>query len=162
MLALDALIPAPFGFIGVRCRDGAAEMRAGDEVQLLCHALPVKPIPHPRALTLAQQLVAYLHDPHAPLDMPQPPAGTVFQQRVWQAMRAIPVGQTCTYGQLAAQIGSGPRAVANACGANPLPLFNPCHRVVAQHGLGGFMQSQPGGLAIKRWLLAHEGASHVF
>ena len=77
--------------------------------------------------------------------------------RVWQAIAAIPLGQTRTYGQLAHQIGSGPRAVANACGANHLTLLIPCHRVVAQNGIGGFMQSTPNGLVVKKWLLKHEG-----
>jgi methylated-DNA-[protein]-cysteine S-methyltransferase len=85
--------------------------------------------------------------------------GTAFQRRVWQAIAAIPVGQTRTYGQIARQIGSGPRAVANACGANNTPLLIPCHRVVAQNGIGGFMQSKQNGLLIKQWLLAHEGVS---
>ena len=53
----------------------------------------------------------------------------------------------------------GARAVANACGANPLPILIPCHRVVAARGLGGFMQGSPEGLAIKQWLLQHEGVN---
>jgi methylated-DNA-[protein]-cysteine S-methyltransferase len=84
--------------------------------------------------------------------------GTVFQQRVWQAIASIPLGQTRSYGQLAEQLNSGPRAVANACGANRIPLIIPCHRVLAKNGLGGFMQGKKNGLNIKRWLLAHEGA----
>ncbi|HAJ71366.1 MAG TPA: cysteine methyltransferase, partial [Methylophilaceae bacterium] len=76
----------------------------------------------------------------------------------WSAISAIPLGQTRTYSELAAQIGSGPRAVANACGANHLPLVVPCHRVVAKNGLGGFMGGKEAGLKIKKWLLQHEGA----
>lgn len=155
-IALDALIPAPFGFIGVYCHADNTHSAAMDEIHLLQHALPVRTPVHPRAAAWAAQIEAYLADPHAPLQAALPAVGTPFQQRVWQAMRAIPVGQTLSYGALAAQLGSGPRAVANACGANRLPLFNPCHRVVAQHGLGGFMQGHPAGLAIKHWLLAHE------
>ena len=147
---LDALVPAPFGFVGVRCYD------QGEELQFLLHALPLKTRPNPRARAAADQIAAYLENPHMVWQPIAPCSGTPFQQRVWAAMREIPVGETCTYGQLAAAIKSGPRAVANACGANPLPLFNPCHRVVASNGLGGFMQGIPGGLEIKRWLLAHE------
>lgn len=148
--ALDALIPAPFGFVGVRSDE------TGETLQFLLHALPVKASPNPRAQAVADQVVAYLENPHMVWQTIQSNRGTPFQQRVWQAMRSIPVGETWTYSQLAVAVGSGPRAVANACGANPVPLFNPCHRVVASNGLGGFMQGIQGGLEIKRWLLTHE------
>jgi methylated-DNA-[protein]-cysteine S-methyltransferase len=64
-----------------------------------------------------------------------------------------------TYQAIAQQLGSGARAVANACGANHLPLFVPCHRVVAKSGLGGFMCGHPHGQWIKTTLLKHEGVS---
>lgn len=147
---LDALIPAPFGFVGVRSD------ATGETLQFLLHALPVKASPNPRAQAVADQVAAYLENPYMDWQPIQSRRGTPFQQRVWQAMRKVPVGETWTYSQLAAVVGSGPRAVANACGANPLPLFNPCHRIVASNGLGGFMQGIAGGLEIKRWLLAHE------
>jgi len=147
---LDALVPAPFGFVGVRCDD------TGETLQFLLHALPVRPKPNPRAQAIAKQVAAYLENPQHAWQPIISHRGTPFQQRVWQAMREIPVGETRTYSQLAAAVQSGPRAVANACGANPLPLFNPCHRIVASNGLGGFMQGIDGGLDIKRWLLAHE------
>jgi methylated-DNA-[protein]-cysteine S-methyltransferase len=82
--------------------------------------------------------------------------GTPFQRRVWQALLDIPLGETRTYGEIAEAIGSpgAARAVGSACGANPLPLFIPCHRAVAAGGkLGGFS----GGLGIKKKLLAWEG-----
>lgn len=82
---------------------------------------------------------------------------TPFQQAIWRAMRRIPRGSTETYAEVARQAGR-PRAVraaGGACGANPLPLFIPCHRVVAANGrLGGFSS----GLGWKQWLLAVEGA----
>ena len=147
---LDALVPAPFGFVGIRSDI------SGETLQFLLHALPLKANPNPRASAVAEQVATYLSNPHTVWQPIQSSRGTPFQQRVWQAMREIPVGETRTYAQLAAAVQSGPRAVANACGANPLPLFNPCHRIVASHGLGGFMQGIAGGLEIKRWLLAHE------
>lgn len=150
---LDALVPAPFGFVGVRCYE------AGEELQFLLHALPVRSAPNPRAQKVADQIAEYLENPAFEWKPITPCRGTAFQQRVWKAMREIPVGETWTYGQLAAAVKSGPRAVANACGANPLPLFHPCHRVVASNGLGGFMQGINGGLEIKRWLLKHEQGS---
>jgi methylated-DNA-[protein]-cysteine S-methyltransferase len=76
-------------------------------------------------------------------------------------MQSIPAGETRTYGELAKAIGSSARAVGGACGANPIPLVVPCHRVVGAGGsLGGFMGAREEGfeLMIKRWLLAHEAA----
>jgi methylated-DNA-[protein]-cysteine S-methyltransferase len=88
------------------------------------------------------------------------PAGSPFQRRVWQAISAIPAGRTRTYGEIAAELGSAPRAVGGACRANPYPLLVPCHRVVGASGLGGFAGDVSGRLiAVKRWLLAHEGAA---
>jgi methylated-DNA-[protein]-cysteine S-methyltransferase len=71
----------------------------------------------------------------------------------------IPRGQSLTYGEVARRVRSVPRAVGQACGANPIALIIPCHRVIgAQGSLGGFMNAEDGfPLAIKRWLLAHEG-----
>lgn len=83
------------------------------------------------------------------------PEGTDFQQQVWQAIARIPAGKTQTYGELARSIDRprAYRAVANACGKNPLPIFIPCHRVVAANGkMGGFSS----GLAWKRHLLSAE------
>ena len=88
--------------------------------------------------------------------MPLAPAGSGFRQRVWQAMQAIPVGETRSYGALARALGSAPRAVGGACGANPIPILIPCHRVVAGGGLGGY--SGGAGLATKIALLKLEGA----
>lgn len=88
-----------------------------------------------------------------PLDLS---AGTKFQRRVWAALRRIPPGRTTTYGQIAQAIGrpQAVRAVGGACGANPVPVLIPCHRVVQTGGgLGGFS----GGLEWKRLLLAREG-----
>jgi methylated-DNA-[protein]-cysteine S-methyltransferase len=86
------------------------------------------------------------------------PAGTDFQQRVWNALEAIPYGTTTTYGALAARLGL-PReriqALGAAIGANPLLLVRPCHRVI---GADGTMRGYAGGVDRKVWLLTHEGA----
>lgn len=84
--------------------------------------------------------------------------GTSFQRKVWRAMLSIPRGQTRSYAWLAKKIGQpkAVRAVANACGANPVPIIVPCHRVIASDGsLGGF----GGGLPMKKRLLKLEGVS---
>jgi methylated-DNA-[protein]-cysteine S-methyltransferase len=116
---------------------------------------------HPSFKQITQEILAYLQQPHQAFSLPAQLSGSAFQQKVWLAILAIPLGQTRTYSELAAQLQSGPRAVANACGANRLPLLIPCHRVVAKNGLGGFMRGDKNGLSIKRWLLAHEGL-HVY
>jgi methylated-DNA-[protein]-cysteine S-methyltransferase len=96
-------------------------------------------------------------DGEAPaFELPFRPKGTAFQQRIWQAMREIPDGQTRTYGALAERAGGVARAVGMACGANPIPILIPCHRVVAQSGLGGY--SGDGGVETKVALLRLEGA----
>ncbi|MGH8800240.1 MAG: methylated-DNA--[protein]-cysteine S-methyltransferase, partial [Casimicrobiaceae bacterium] len=78
---------------------------------------------------------------------------------VWDALATIPVGESRTYGELARSLHTAPRAVGGACGANPIALVIPCHRVVGSQGsLGGFMGVTAGDpIAIKRWLLTHEG-----
>ena len=104
------------------------------------------------------QILNYIQDANFKLDMPLQLVGTCHQKKVWQALRAIPRGATRTYGDLARQIDSGPRAIGRACGDNPIPLFIPCHRVVAKNGTGGFMHHASGDpLTIKAWLLRHEG-----
>ena len=93
-----------------------------------------------------------LIDPKIPLC----PQGTLFQKKVWQALKRIPSGAVKTYGDVAKVLHSSSRAVGQACRRNNIPLFIPCHRVVAAKSLGGFM----GGyrhVERKRWLLQHEG-----
>jgi O-6-methylguanine DNA methyltransferase len=90
-------------------------------------------------------------------DLPLDLEGSPFHLRVWQELRKIPPGETVSYQELARRIGKpkAARAVGQACGANPIPLIVPCHRVIAANGtLGGFSS----GLERKRWLLEHEHA----
>lgn len=92
-----------------------------------------------------------------PADLPLAATATPFQARLRAAMLAIPFGRTQTYGDLADRLASAPRAVGTGCGANPLPLFVPCHRVLGAGGkLGGY--SGGDGAATKRYLLRLEGA----
>lgn len=83
--------------------------------------------------------------------------GTVFQKKVWKQIKKIPFGKTCTYGDIAKTLKTSPRAVGNACRANPLVLVVPCHRVVSTKGPGGYSGKSAGRmLKIKQWLLEHE------
>lgn len=106
---------------------------------------------------VAQALEDYFHGnpaSFAALDLDL--KGTPFQLRVWQELRKIPYGETVSYQELARRLGKpkATRAVGQACGANPVPLIIPCHRVIAGDGsLGGYSS----GLERKRWLLRHEG-----
>ncbi|MDD5241333.1 MAG: methylated-DNA--[protein]-cysteine S-methyltransferase [Sulfuricella sp.] len=151
-----ARFPVPFAVLGV-VTDGVA-LTSIDFLPLGTPALaPQDEI----SRQVCAQLQAYLDDPSFRFDLPLAPHGTVFQTRVWQALRQIPGGSTQNYGELAKRLGSAPRAVGQACGANPIPVVIPCHRVLAKSGLGGFMNSSGGEpLAIKRWLLQHERCPH--
>ena len=120
----------------------------------------------PKTSKLARQVVEqigqYILNAHTGFNLPLAPVGTVFQQKVWQALLAIPTGEVRTYGDIARQLKSSPRAVGNACRANPIPLVIPCHRVISASGIGGFAgdvdETSPGSrLSIKRKLLSHEG-----
>jgi len=148
----DAVISAPFGQLGLREEHGRLA-----EISFLLQTLPEKPPASPLLKEAAKQLRSYFRDPRARFELPLAANGSAFQQRVWQAMCEIPAGSTSTYGALAKAIGSAPRAVGQACGANPLPIIVPCHRVLSASGQGGFMHSRAAGpLSIKHWLLAHE------
>lgn len=101
------------------------------------------------------RVLACISDPRRPFDLPLDLLGTPFQQRVWQALRQVPPGQTATYRDIATRIGAANavRAVGSACGANPVAIIVPCHRVVrSDGGLGGFRW----GLDRKKALLDRE------
>jgi AraC family transcriptional regulator of adaptative response/methylated-DNA-[protein]-cysteine methyltransferase len=104
---------------------------------------------------LVAEVVGFVETPHIGLDLPLDVRGTVFQQRVWRALRDIPAGATASYTEIAARIGApnAVRAVAGACAANPLAVAIPCHRVVRRDGaLSGYRY----GVERKRDLLARE------
>jgi AraC family transcriptional regulator of adaptative response/methylated-DNA-[protein]-cysteine methyltransferase len=100
-------------------------------------------------------VAAHIDDPYIPLDFTLDARGTTFQKKVWKALRAIPAGMTISYAELARQVGApeAVRAVASACGANPIALAVPCHRAVSKNGsLGGYHW----GVERKRALLERE------
>ena len=150
-LPFDAIIPTPFGAVGIRTQHDflvRLELLSEPQAELVSA--------NPFVQNVASQIRQYFSNPHAAFDVPYAVKGTPFQKRVCRAIAAIPSGQTLSYSELADKVGSGPRAVANVCGANQLPLLIPCHRVVAKNGLGGFMQGKEHGLSVKQWLLAYE------
>ena len=102
-------------------------------------------------------VVGLVEAPAERLDLPLDIRGTAFQERVWQALRAIPAGKTATYGEIAQAVGrpKAVRAVAQACAANPLAVAIPCHRVVRTDGdISGYRW----GVERKRALIAREAA----
>ena len=101
------------------------------------------------------QLQAYFAGRLARFDLPMD-WGSGLNEAVRRAMADIPLGETRTYGQIAKRVGAAPQAVGQACGANPLPILIPCHRVTGTDWFGGF--SAPGGVETKAALLRHEGA----
>ena len=107
---------------------------------------------------VADQLAAYFRGERTDFDLPVAAAGTPFQQRVWDALRQIPYGETRSYGQLAAAVGNpaASRAVGAANGRNPVSIVVPCHRVV---GSTGRLTGYAGGVTTKQALLAHEQVS---
>ena len=148
----------PFGGLGISTGTDVL----GSPVVLELKYLPANcaVIPPQDALghEVVAQIQAYLQQPDFNFSLPLAERGTHFQQRLRQHMLHIPCGQVQTYGQVAQALKSGPRAVGQACGANPFPLLVPCHRIVSAQGIGGFANADDGFyIGIKRWLLAHEG-----
>ena len=110
---------------------------------------------HPHLTNCREQLAAYFAEQLAEFDLPLAAVGTAFQLRVWQALREIPYGATCSYGELARKIGkpTASRAVGAANGRNPIAIVVPCHRVI---GADGTLTGYAGGIERKRHLLALE------
>ena len=148
----QAKLKVPFGVLGIRCTGDALTgidfLPSGEKQQRPANTF---------AEAVCMQLQHYFENPDAEFNLQLNLVGTPHQQKVWQAMCNIPRGETRSYGELAGELRSAAQAVGQACGANPIPVIVPCHRVVGKSGLGGFMKHGSGQpLDIKRWLLAHE------
>ncbi len=148
----QAIFGAPGFSVGVRCDER--------EIHSITYLEPCPDIAPKNALAAraVRQLQHYFVAADFAFDLPLRASGTVFQRRVWDAISAIPCHQTRSYGELAKALHNAPRAVGQACGANPFPLLVPCHRVIATGGgLGGFARHRDGFLLdVKRYLLSHE------
>ena len=143
-------VNSPIGILRLSGTDEALS-----EVRLVAEPGPEK---QPEALSQTlKELLEYFAGIRQEFTVPTQPLGTKFQHAVWDALKAIPYGQTRTYAQVAAMIGKpgAARAVGQAVGANPCLILIPCHRVVAANGIGGFSS----GIEVKRQLLAieHQG-----
>ncbi|NKB62882.1 MAG: methylated-DNA--[protein]-cysteine S-methyltransferase [Gammaproteobacteria bacterium] len=102
------------------------------------------------------QLESYFAGELTTFDLPLGLEGSGFQKRVYDAMLAIPYGETQTYGEIASSLKTSAQPVGNACGSNPIPIIIPCHRVLSSNGLGGY--SGQGGVEMKIRLLRLEDA----
>jgi methylated-DNA-[protein]-cysteine S-methyltransferase len=156
-IGFDACVRTPFAALGITTN--------GTHITGVRFLSPDTPAKAPKRDTLAYfacvQIQRYLEDGRFVFDLPLQLSGTHHRLAVWEAMQRIPAGSTRTYGELAQELRSSARAVGGACGANPIPLIVPCHRVIAASGrIGGFMGAKAEGfeLGIKRRLLEHEGA----
>lgn len=119
----------------------------------------VGPVPEtPLLVEALAQLSAYFDRRLTTFDLPLD-FGAGFSEKVRRAMAAIPYGETRQYGDLAREIGAPAQAIGQACGANPIPVLIPCHRILAAKGLGGF--SAKGGVESKVFLLRLEGAASL-
>ncbi len=113
----------------------------------------------PIAAAAVAQLSDYFAGTRQAFDLPLAPRVSDFQKKFGAALCAIPFGETRTYGDLARVLGVPAQAIGQACGANPIPIIIPCHRVLGATGLGGF--SGAGGVEGKVQLLRHEGAASL-
>lgn len=116
----------------------------------------------PLLLECARQLEAYFSGSLTQFNLPLSPAGTAFQQRVWEMLQQVPFGRTASYGTLAHRLGDPnlTRAVGAANGCNPIAIIIPCHRII---GADGSLTGYAGGLWRKQWLLRHEsGQKELF
>jgi len=106
---------------------------------------------------VCDEMTAYFAGNLQQFQTPVAPRGSGFQQGFYAALCDIPYGETRTYGELAKELGVSAQAIGQACGANPIAILIPCHRVLAADGLGGY--SGAGGIEAKVALLRHEGAA---
>jgi methylated-DNA-[protein]-cysteine S-methyltransferase len=153
----QACLRAPFATLGITASD-----KHVTGIRFLAPSVAaLAPKKNTIAFLACVQIQSYLENPNFEFDLPLKLAATRHRLDVWEAMQRIPAGTTRTYGELAKDLGSSARAVGGACGANPIPVVVPCHRVIGAGGsIGGFMGASAEGfeLDIKRWLLEHEGA----
>jgi len=150
----DIVWGSPVGKLGICMHD-----RRVTRLDYLPASTRLKPASTASGKQLCAGLEAWFRDPGYRFGVRLDLQGTAFQQQVWRQLTRIAPGEVRTYGELAADIGSGARAVGNACRQNPVSIIVPCHRVVATGGPGGYSGKTEGpDLERKCWLLRHEGA----
>jgi len=149
-LTAPCAVQAPFGWLILTLSSGGRLVSV--DLARSRRGISRCPVRH-----IIEQFEHYFADPHHRIQLPSQVLGTPFQQRVWKAIAHIASGKVRTYGSLAQSLHTAPRAVGGACGANPIPILVPCHRVVSQGGVGGYTTGAADSVALKEWLLHHEG-----
>lgn len=150
-------------FVWLASRDGKLLACAWQDPDRAHDLFPLTDIPRADLRAPPFDPSAYARDAATWQPTDAVPPGSAHARRVWAALSTIPVGEVRTYAEIAACVGSAPRAVGQACRTNPWPLFVPCHRVVSSRfrtsgDIGGYAGDQGGVLArVKRQLLVHEG-----
>ncbi|MED5364897.1 MAG: methylated-DNA--[protein]-cysteine S-methyltransferase [Pseudomonadota bacterium] len=156
-----ASLDSPLGRLTVAAENGVIRRLTWDGFMGRPTSLPTAAHTCPALTAAIHQLRGYFDGDRAPFNLPLAPLASPLVQRVCAAMTTIPYGETLTYGAIAAQVGSGARAVGRACGANPIPILIPCHRVVGAGGkLTGY--SGAGGTVTKKWLLDLEAGQSTW
>ncbi len=151
--SFHAKLATPFAVLGIRT---VGELLT--DIEYLPRGVATLAPLNKLAERVCRQIERYIDDPHYRFKLPFEYRGTDFQCRVWREIAKISVGKTNSYKEVAQRLHSAPRPVGGACGRNRLPLVIPCHRVLASGGIGGFMHARAGDpIAIKKWLLRHEG-----
>lgn len=146
------IINSPIGKLGIETKNNALT-----KIEFLDTNVATTPETNLSITNTTKQLEQYFTNPKHKFDLPLNPQGTKFQKRIWKTLCNIPSGTVKTYGELAKQLNTSPRAIGNACRHNPIPIIIPCHRVIAKKSLGGYAGKQRGKMMdIKKWLLEHE------
>ena len=140
-------VNTPVGRLGIAERDG--------RVVRVSWSASAQGEPTPLLAEAVHQMAAYFAGDLKEFDLPLDPGGDDLERGVFDAMRAIPYGQTRTYGDIAGDLGTYGKEIGQACAANPIPVIIPCHRVLSATGLGGY--SGQGGIETKIALLKLEG-----
>ena len=154
-----AVIESPIGELTILASDNAVvAIRFGNEPlppRSTLDVVDVEPGEHAVVDEATRQLDEYFAGERLEFELPLEPSGTPFQLDAWMALRAIPFGETISYGEQARRLGdrNKSRAVGAANGNNPIPIVVPCHRVV---GANGHLTGFGGGIEVKAWLLDHE------
>jgi methylated-DNA-[protein]-cysteine S-methyltransferase len=149
------VVDSPIGPLGVRM-----SRKRVNRVEFLDRRSKPFSSKDPFAVEVTEQIDRYFLDSPFEFSIPINLNGTDFQKQVWQLLLMIKPGEVRTYGDIAQELNTSPRAVGSACRSNPTPLIVPCHRVVSADGIGGFAGTTLGRkIDVKRWLLKHEGVS---
>jgi methylated-DNA-[protein]-cysteine S-methyltransferase len=146
------IIDVPFGPITI-----SASGHYLQGIDLFSSPVVASTLSNPTIQKFIRELEAFFVQAHNTWSTPLLFHGTDFQQKVWQYLRTIPIGEMQTYSEVAKALNSSARAIGNVCHANPFPIVVPCHRVVSKQGIGGFGGKTDGQeIMLKQWLLEYE------